>query len=652
MKIPAPFLKTGRTRVVIEHLSPSVDNGRYPAKRTTGEWVVAEADLFIDGHDHITAVLMHRKKGERKWQEKKMDSIGNDRYRASFQCEEEGYYEFTFRGFVNHAETWRSNLLRRLGPEQDQAELKVQIAIGMDFLDRIGKRYAKARSAVKRWKEKLESHDALQCAISDELSLFLQQFPLSEFDTLCDQVLQVAVHREKARFSSWYSFFPRSASEMVGRHGTFNECIALLPRIQAMGFDVVYLPPVHPIGFSYRKGKNNSLNASPDDEGCPYAIGSDEGGHTEILDKLGTLDDFKNLISATRELGMELAMDYAIQCAPDHPFVKQHPQWFKWRPDGTVQYAENPPKKYQDVLPLDFENDDWQNMWVGLYDILEYWINVGIKIFRVDNPHTKTFLFWEWCMSEIAKKHPEVIFLSEAFSRPRIMEGLAKKGFHQSYTYFTWRTTKYELTHYMEELTHGPMRDFFRPNFWPNTHDINPYHLQSGHEPQFIIRYFLCAALSSNYGIFGPSFELMIHSAVPGKEEYLNSEKYEIRHWNWSATNKLIHVISMMNKFRKENVALQHTNNYVACHVDNDHMMAWLKCYGDNKILCVINLDAYHRQSATLHLPLENAGLTHNQTYVVHDLFTDDRFMWHGSSNYVDLDPYGLPFHLFRIESI
>jgi len=424
----------------------------------------------------------------------------------------------------------------------------------------------------------------------------------------------------------------------------------LLPRIQELGFDVVYFPPIHPIGYAFRKGKNNALNASPVEPGCPYATGSELGGHRDILPALGTLEDFRRFISRAGEFGLEVAMDFAIQCSPDHPYVKEHPQWFRWRPDGTVQYAENPPKKYQDVLPLDFENDDWQAMWLELKGILDYWIAEGIRIFRVDNPHTKSFIFWQWCLAEIAKEHPDVIFLSEAFTRPRIMEDLAKKGFHQSYTYFTWRNSKGEMMQYLDELTRSPMREYFRPSFWPNTHDINPYILQSGHEPQFILRYFLAAALSSNYGIFGPVYELMEHAAIPGKEEYLDSEKYEVRHWDWKKRNKLMHVIARMNTIRRENAAFRFTNNYSPVHAENDYLMGFLKTFSDNRILCVANFDAWNRQSGSLHVPLASAGLTEDQPYVVHDLFTGDKYMWKGSRNYVEIDPNRLPFHVFRIE--
>lgn len=649
--IAKPFDKIGQSRVIIENVSPQVEGGLYPAKRVVDEWVGIEADVFTDGHDEVSAVLVYRAAGARKWSEVSMKHIGNDRFQAFFQLDKQGYYEFTIRGFINHVSTWQHAFRKRM-QDNDQRELLVQLQIGLDYLQRIATKYAKAKTLAKKWITALQGEDAIQQAASAELEQFIQQFPLEEFATSFEKTLQIVAHRKRAGFSAWYSFFPRSAAQPGSDHGTFKDCELLLPRVKEMGFDIVYFPPIHPIGEAFRKGKNNSLNAGPDEPGCPYATGSKDGGHKDILSELGTLADFKRFIKKAGELDLEVAMDFAIQCSPDHPYVKKYPQWFKWRPDGTVQYAENPPKKYQDVLPLDFENEDWENMWVELKSILEYWIGIGIKIFRVDNPHTKSFVFWQWCLSEIEKEHPDVIFLSEAFTRPRIMENLAKKGFHQSYTYYTWRNSKAELIQYMQDLTQSPMREYFRPNFWPNTHDINPYITQSGHEPQFILRYFLAATLSSNYGIFGPSYELLEHAAIPGKEEYLDSEKYEVRHWDWNHRNKLMHVIAMVNKQRNANTAFHFTNNYQNCFIENDQMMAWLKVYGDNKILCIANLDAYNKQSASVHVPLDAIGKYEGQAYVVHDLITDEKYTWFGSKNYVELDPYRLPFHLFRIEDI
>jgi starch synthase (maltosyl-transferring) len=649
MPVSKTFKSIARSRVIIENVVPQVEGGRYAAKRVEGEWVKVEADVFTDGHDGVSAVLMYRTKGSRKWIDAPMCPKGNDRFEAWFQCTQMGYYEFTVRGFINHTGTWQYDFRKRL-TEKDEKELAVQLEIGINHLEAIAKRYAKAKAGAKKWQLALRSDGAYEAAASAELQQFLATWPLEEFATMHDQVLSVVAHRKRAGFSAWYSFFPRSAAKAGSNHGTFKDCEDLLPRIKEMGFDVVYFPPIHPIGYAFRKGKNNSLQIQPGEPGCPYATGNEQGGHKAILSELGTLSDFQSLVEKTKSMGMEVAMDFAIQCSPDHPYVKEHPQWFKWRPDGTVQYAENPPKKYQDVLPLDFECADWENMWYELKSILEYWISQGIRIFRVDNPHTKSFIFWQWCMEEIEKEYPEVIFLSEAFTRPRIMENLAKKGYHQSYTYFTWRNSKAELMEYMRELTQGPMKEYFRPNFWPNTHDINPYITQSGHEPQFITRYFLAATLSSNYGIFGPSYELMVNAALPGKEEYLDSEKYEVRHWDWEHRNKLMHVIARINAIRNENEAMQYTNNYTECHTSCDQLMAWTKHYNGNNIICVVNLDAYNKQSGTVSLPLHALGIAEGESFVVHDLVTGDQYTWNGSTNFVELDPYRLPFHIFRVE--
>jgi starch synthase (maltosyl-transferring) len=417
-----------------------------------------------------------------------------------------------------------------------------------------------------------------------------------------------------------------------------------------LGFDVLYFPPIHPIGFNFRKGKNNTVNALPGDDGVPYAIGSEEGGHKAVLKDLGTLADFKRLVKKSAEHGLEVALDFAIQCSPDHPYVKEHPKWFTWRPDGTVQYAENPPKKYQDILPVNFENDDWQNLWEELKSILDYWCEQGIRIFRVDNPHTKAFGFWEWCIAEVQKKYPGTIFLSEAFTKPKVMKELAKIGYTQSYTYYVWRTSKHELIEYMTELTQSEMKDYFRPNFWPNTHDINPYMLQGGNEAAFIFRYFMAATLSSNYGIFGPSYELMYHEPYPGKEEYLNSEKYEVRYWDWEKRNKLTDVITRVNAARKTNPALQETNNITFCDIANDNILAYYKKSKDNHILCVVNIDPYNRQGGFVRVPLQELGLGNGIEFKVFDILTGVYYTWSSEWNYVELDPYQMPMHLFRIE--
>lgn len=645
--IDKKYAKTGRQRTIIENISPMVEGGLYPVKRTIGEWIIVEADVFADGHDHVTPVLMYRLAGTRKWSNSAMKPVGNDRWQGAFLLYSMGSFEYSIRAFINHTETWIHDFRRRIDPD----ELLLQLKIGIDFLNAIQAHYPKKKAAVQKWIAQLSGDEALAFAVSEELEIFFAENPLDAFETISPQILTCTVDRKRAGFSAWYSFFPRSSAPANSIHGTFSDCEKLIPRIAEMGFDVVYLPPIHPIGQAFRKGKNNSLNIQPDDTGCPYATGNEEGGHKAILKDLGSLQDFRRLVKAIEGRDMEVAMDFAIQCSPDHPYVKQHPQWFKWRPDGTVQYAENPPKKYQDVLPLDYENEDWENMWIELKSILEYWIEQGVKIFRVDNPHTKSFDFWEWCIAEINKTNREVIFLAEAFTRPRVMENLAKKGYHQSYTYFSWRNSKYELTQYMEELTGSNMREYFRPNFWPNTHDINPYILQSGHEPQYIIRFFLAAALSSNYGIFGPCFELLDHAALPGSEEYLNSEKFEVRHWDWNKRNKLMKIVALVNAARKENEAMQFTNNYSACSINNEHLMAWTKVHGDNRIICVVNLDAYNKQSGSLQLSWEGIGQQEAKNFIVHDLITREKYTWSGGSNFVELDPLKMPFHLFRVES-
>jgi len=647
--ISKPYDQIGKQRVIIEHVTPQVESGQYPVKRVEGEWLIVDADVFIDGHDDVRATLLHRVKGARKWNQEVMHSVGNDRWRAAFHLDATGEYEYTIQGNIDHAASWQHAFRKRLS-EKDEKELQVQIAIGKQFLETVAKRYTKSKVAVKEWIKRLDSDQGYDHASGSELETFFAQFPVIDFETIYNQTLTCVAHRKRAGFSAWYSFFPRSSAPFGKEHGTFKDCETLVPRIKEMGFDVVYLPPIHPIGHAFRKGRNNTLNVQPDEPGCPYATGNELGGHKAILPELGTLIDFKSLIKKIESVEMEIAMDFAIQCSPDHPYVKEHPQWFKWRPDGSVQYAENPPKKYQDVLPLDFENQDWQNMWLELKNILDYWIEQGVKIFRVDNPHTKSFLFWQWCLAEIHKSNPEVIFLSEAFTRPRVMENLAKKGFHQSYTYYTWRNSKQELMQYMNDLTQTNMREYFRPNFWPNTHDINPYITQSNNEAQYLIRYFMAATLSSNYGIFGPCFELMDHSAIPGKEEYYDSEKYQVRHWDWVKRNKVTRIITMVNRFRNENAALQFTNNYIECSILNDQMLAYLKVQGDNKILCVVNIDSNQRQQGSLTLTYDQVGKVYGSSYVVHDLITGDQYNWKGEQHFIELDPNRLPFHLFKIE--
>jgi len=642
----------GLQRVVVEHVTPEIDAGRFYIKKVPGETIKVEADIFADGHDHLGARLLYKHESEKKWSFAPMQMFSNDRWSASFEVPKTGFYHYTVTGWVDHASTWHHGFLKKY---QDGQHLNVELLIGADLLqwmipaaNKADQKKISALVALLRDDKKYEQ--AVNAVLAKEMHHLIEQYPNLEYATTYSRELKVYVDREKAGFSSWYCFFPRSASRVEGKHGTFKDCEALLPRVAEMGFDVLYFPPIHPIGFNFRKGKNNTVNALPGDDGVPYAIGSAEGGHKAILKDLGTLADFKHLIKVAASHGLEIAMDFAIQCSPDHPYVKEHPKWFKWRPDGTVQYAENPPKKYQDILPINFENDDWQGLWNELKSILDYWCEQGIRIFRVDNPHTKSFNFWEWCIAEVQKKYPGTIFLSEAFTKPKVMKELAKLGYTQSYTYYVWRNSKQELIEYMTELTQTEMKDYLRPNFWPNTHDINPYALQGGIESSFIARYFMAATLSSNYGIFGPVYELMYHEPYPGKEEYLNSEKYEVRYWDWEKRNKLTDVITKVNAARKVNPALQDTYNISFCEVHNEALLAYYKKSGDNHILCVVNLDPFNKQGGHVRIPLFEIGIFPGEDFTVFDILTNRSYRWNNEWNYIELNPWELPVHLFRIE--
>jgi len=642
----------GQQRVIIERVTPEIDGGRFYIKKVVGETVTVEADIFADGHDILRSRVLYRHENDPEWAFSEMTLINNDRWTSSFQVQKQGFYSYTFTGWVDHPLTWHHGFIKKY---EDGQNLAVELLIGANFLEAMLPQASKSDVAaitklVKLLRDEKKYTNAVEQVFGEDILRYIHDYPNLENASTYYRELKVYTERIAAGFSSWYSFFPRSAARIEGKHGTFKDCEKLLPRIAELGFDVLYFPPIHPIGFNFRKGKNNTVNALPGDDGVPYAIGSEEGGHKAVLKDLGTLADFKRLVKKSAEHGLEVALDFAIQCSPDHPYVKEHPKWFTWRPDGTVQYAENPPKKYQDILPVNFENDDWQNLWEELKSILDYWCEQGIRIFRVDNPHTKAFGFWEWCIAEVQKKYPGTIFLSEAFTKPKVMKELAKIGYTQSYTYYVWRTSKHELIEYMTELTQSEMKDYFRPNFWPNTHDINPYMLQGGNEAAFIFRYFMAATLSSNYGIFGPSYELMYHEPYPGKEEYLNSEKYEVRYWDWEKRNKLTDVITRVNAARKTNPALQETNNITFCDIANDNILAYYKKSKDNHILCVVNIDPYNRQGGFIRVPLQELGLENGIEFKVFDILTGVYYTWSSEWNYVELDPYRLPMHLFRIE--
>lgn len=638
----------GKSRVIIENVQPTVEGGLYPAKRTLGERVDVTASLFGDGHDHIRASILYKKKEASQWNEIEMRPTFNDDWIGTFYAEELGKYSFTIHAWIDHFDTWFDGIRKKIAAKVD---VKVELKEGAIFLKELGIKDNSLLSVAR----KLESSDyaaAIEEVMSDAFAKLVHGHPLKLNETTLPSEFDVVVEHKKALYSTWYEFFPRSSSLQSGKHGTFQDCIRLLPRIAAMGFDVLYFPPIHPIGKVNRKGKNNNVRAEKGEPGSPWAIGSDEGGHKAILPALGTLEDYKKLISEAKKQGIDIAFDLAFQCAPDHPYVKEHPEWFKQRPDGSIQYAENPPKKYQDIYPFNFETEQWKELWEELKSVILYWVEQGVKIFRVDNPHTKPIPFWQWVIAEVNREHPEVIFLAEAFTRPKIMSSLAKVGFTQGYTYFTWRVTKQEITEYMSELVYGPSRNYFRPNFWPNTPDILPFHLQHQNENIFILRYALAATLSSSYGIYGPPFEFYENTPIEGREEYFNSEKFEIKQHDWKKTNRMTDIISMVNKVRKDNPALQSTWNLQFCAVENPNLIAYLKATDDlsNIILVVVNLDPHGNQIGYVQLPKDRLRISDKVNVKAHDLITDERYTWTQEWNFIELSPGKMPFHLFKLE--
>lgn len=646
-------VEDGRRRVVIENVTPMVDQGRFPVKRTLGEQVDIEADIFSDGHDKLRALVRYRHEDDADWRETPMNPRANDRWQGSFQVKRLGHYRYTVHAWVDHFLTWRCELAKREQPE----DIAVALLMGAELLEQAAQRAGGKHGArLFDWTHTLRGDAPLQVrtalALSEELAELMQRYPDRHLATHYEHVYTALVDRERARFSAWYEMFPRSSLPTPEGHGTLRDSIKRLAEIAAMGFDIVYLPPIHPIGVTNRKGPNNSLMAGPADPGSPWAIGADAGGHKSVHPQLGDLDDFRAFVAATRDLGMEVALDIAFQCSPDHPYVKEHPQWFRRRPDGSIQYAENPPKKYQDIYPINFETEDWRGLWEELKSIFLFWIDQGVQVFRVDNPHTKPFVFWEWVIGEVKQQHPEVLFLSEAFARPKIMYRLAKAGFTQSYTYFTWRNTKWELNHYLEELTRSGVREFFRPNFWPNTPDILHEYLQFGDRPAFIARLVLAASLSGNYGIYGPAYELLENKPrEPGSEEYLNSEKYQVRYWDTQRPDSLRDLITRVNQIRREHPALQQHWNLEFYPVDNEQLLCYGKWNDDGSdvVIGLVNLDPYHRQSGWVDLPLDSLGIDPRHPYQMHDLISGARYLWSGARNYVELNPQGAQAHLFHL---
>lgn len=643
-------------RVVIDHVEPQIDGGRFAIKRTAGEEVRVSADIYCDGHDLLGAAILFRPSGRENWTEVAMSPLGNDRWGGGFVAETLGQYVYTLQAWIDHFGSWERDFKKKV---EDGQEVSVDLLVGVELIEKAARRATGgARGQLAEWARKLRAlretdlMGALRLAMEDSLAALASRHAEKRLATLYEKELALVVDREKARFGAWYEMFPRSTAADEGRHGTFKDCEARLPYVAGMGFDILYLPPIHPIGLAYRKGKNNNSTCAPGDPGSPWAIGAKEGGHKAILPQLGTLEDFHHLLGKAKDHGLEVALDIAFQCSPDHPYVKEHPEWFRRRPDGTVQYAENPPKKYQDIYPFEFENENWRELWEELKSVFLYWAGQGVTIFRVDNPHTKPFAFWEWVITEVKAQHPEAIFLAEAFTRPIVMYRLAKAGFTQSYTYFTWRNTKRELTEYFTELSQPGLRNYFRPNLWPNTPDILNEFLQSGGRPAFMARLVLAATLGASYGIYGPAFEMCENRPIaPGSEEYLNSEKYEIRTWELDLAPSLKNFITRVNQARRENPALQSDGSLRFHPVDNERLIAYTKTNrdGSNAVLVVVNLDPQYTESGWVQLPLGDLGLDPGQSFQVHDLLTDARYIWQGPSNYVELNPHSLPAHIFVI---
>jgi starch synthase (maltosyl-transferring) len=641
----------GRSRVIIENISPNVDGGRFAAKRTVGETVRVEADVFVDGHDQISVALKHRTPGMPEWNEVDMTPLVNDRWMGEFDVHAVGWREFTVCAWVDRFATWRYDMKKRVAAGQD---VSVDLVIGSQLVDEAAEaNEGEVAKTLRNYANFLRGElrdEAVEVALGTSLAALMRRHAPRQFLTEWPTTIAMWVDRPKARFSSWYELFPRSASPDRTRHGTLRDVENRLPRIAEMGFDVLYLPPIHPIGRAFRKGRNNSPVAEEGDVGSPWAIGGPEGGHDAIHPELGTFEDFERLVRAAHEQGIEIAMDMAFQCSPDHPYVKQHPDWFRHRPDGTIQYAENPPKKYQDIYPFDFECQNWEALWNELLRVVLFWADKGVKIFRVDNPHTKPFPFWEWLIAEVKKRDPNVLFLAEAFTRPKVMYRLAKLGFTQSYTYFAWRNEPWGIRQYFTELTTEPVVDFFRPNAWPNTPDILNEYLQTDSRAAYVIRAVLASTLCANYGIYGPAFELMEGRPVKrGSEEYLDSEKYQLRQWDLDSPQSLAELLGRLNRIRKENPALQHDRGLVFHPTDNPTVVCYSKTLGNNTILVAVNTDPYHTQWANLDLNLAALNVPADQQFQVHDLLTDLRYRWQGNRAVVGLDPGSLPVHVFAV---
>jgi starch synthase (maltosyl-transferring) len=654
-KAPARLADALRRRVVVEAVHPEIDGGRFPIKRTVGERVQVAADIHADGHDSLAAVLLTRHEGQTDWTEIPVTPAGNDRYFAAFAVETLGRYQYTVEAWIDRFATWRQELSKKFGAGQEvSSELLEGSAIVQLALGRIRDKRGDERLA--QWAAMLAdtalaAERRVAVALDADLHRAMSARPDRSDATRYERELDVIVDPVRARFGAWYEMFPRSAGDDPSRSATFDEAAARLSYVAGMGFDVLYLPPIHPIGTSFRKGPNNTLEAGPTDPGSPWAIGSPDGGHKSVEPSLGTIEDFDRFVETARGHGLEIALDIAFQASPDHPYVTEHPEWFRHRPDGTIKYAENPPKKYQDIYPINFDSSEWQALWRELTSVFEFWIGHGVKIFRVDNPHTKPFRFWEWTIGELKRAYPETIFLSEAFTRPKVMKYLAKSGFTQSYTYFTWRNTKAELTEYFTELTQTDVREYMRPNLFANTPDILHEYLQHGGRPAFRIRLVLAATLGASYGIYS-GFELAENLPVrPGSEEYLDSEKYQIRVRNFDDPHSLAEQIARVNAIRREHPALQRDWGLRFHATDNAQLLCYSKRSedGTDLLLMIVNLDPHTMQHGFVQLPLTDWGLTPESTVEVTDLLSQERYFWRGEWNYVRLDPQAQPAHILAV---
>ena len=638
---------------VIENLQPLLDGGRYPIKRIVGEALTVEADIFKDGHDVVAAVLKWRVLGKRQWGETPMVFVDNDRWRGVCTLYENAIYEYTVEAWTDAFRSWQREFTAKFegGISSLRSEALEGAALIRAAADRARERSDAAR--LLEFSEKIStaaSSEINAIAQSGELEVLMATYPDRSNATEYAPAPRVVVDRLAALFGAWYEFFPRSARGRGDRGSTFRDCLLRVDDAKAMGFDVIYFPPIHPIGHTNRKGRNNSVICEAGDPGVPWAIGSEAGGHKAVEPSLGTLADFDWLQRQVRKRGMEIALDFALNCSPDHPYVMEHPEWFYKRPDGTIKYAENPPKKYEDIYPLNFRSENWRALWAEIKSIVLFWARRGIRIFRVDNPHTKPVAFWEYLIKGVRDKYPDVIFLSEAFTRPKMMKALAKAGFNQSYTYFTWRNSKREIIEYFTELTQTEMKEYFRPNLWPNTPDILPLVLQEGGRPAFMIRVLLAGTLSTLYGIYS-GYELCESQALPDREEYLDSEKYQFKERDWNAPRNIKDWIARLNKIRKENRALQFYDNLRFYPAENDAILFYGKMTParDNIILVVVNLDPFRKQHSYVDVPIDQFGQMESDVYRVQDLLSDATYTWSGRRNYVELDPQIQPAHIFRV---